>query len=638
VEARRLFPRQLTILHFHNFTPAFQIPEFFSPRLKLSPAILRPKEEDTMIFLFAFTLAALIVSIILGVWVAVLLILERKKRSADENTFRIFRATAESKAKDLAEQLAKLHRQNERLSKWTAVADADDAAREIRQSAQRALKEAEDKVHATMRDAEHRAAALIDEAKGQAALETKEARARAKELTEEAQNKLAAATQRSMDIIASANAKAEQTAGKAFDAVRNAEEYQRVAEAMKNIIEGYGDWYVVPADSLLDDLAEEYGHKEAGKKLSTARSQTKDMVKNGHAARCDYVESDRHEKAMRFVIDAFNGKVDSVLSRIRHDNAGKLAQEIKDAYTLVNFNGKAFREARITEEYLDARLEELKWAAITQQLKLEEQEEQRKIREQIREEARAQREYEKAIRDAEKEEEILRKAMQKVEAQMAEASAEQRLKYETKLKEMELKLKEAVEQNQRALSMAQQTRRGHVYIISNLGSLGENIYKIGLTRRLEPLERILELGDASVPFAFDVHAIIQSDDAPALECRLHKHFALHQVNKVNHRKEFFRANIADVRSEIESLGIETKWTMLAEAREYKESQAIEEKIKSDPAAREAWLKRQLALETKDFVSHDPDEDGDNTTEVRRAAKPSKDLIPEPAQPLPANQP
>jgi hypothetical protein len=345
-----------------------------------------------------------------------------------------------------------------------------------------------------------------------------------------------------------------------------------------------------------------------------------------------YVESERREKAVRFVIDAFNGKVDSVLSRVRHDNAGKLMQEIKDAYTLVNFNGEAFRAARITGEFLDARLEELKWAAIAQELKLEEQEEQRKVREQIREEAKAQREYEKAIRDAEKEAEVLRKAMQKVEAQMAEAGAEQRLKYEAKFREMETRLKEAEERNQRAVSMAQQTRRGHVYIISNVGSLGEDVYKIGLTRRLEPADRILELGDASVPFPFDVHAMISSSDAPALECQLHKHFVLQQMNKANHRKEFFRAKLADVRKELESLGIETKWTMLAEAREYKESVAIEEKIKSDPAAREAWLKRQLALETKDFVSHELDEDGQEAAEVRLANKPAKGLIPEADQP------
>ena len=117
--------------------------------------------------------------------------------------------------------------------------------------------------------------------------------------------------------------------------------------------------------------------------------------------------------------------------------------------------------------------------------------------------------------------------------------------------------------------------------------------KIGLTRRLEPLDRIRELGDSSVPFSFDVHAIIMSDNAPALESQLQKHFRLMQVNKVNWRKEFFRASLKDVREELEKLGVEAKWTMMAEAREYRETLAIEKAIESDPAAREAWLTRQL---------------------------------------------
>ena len=108
--------------------------------------------------------------------------------------------------------------------------------------------------------------------------------------------------------------------------------------------------------------------------------------------------------------------------------------------------------------------------------------------------------------------------------------------------------------------MAQQTRRGHVYIISNVGSFGDHVYKIGLTRRLEPQDRVDELGDSSVPFRFDVHAMIYSEDAPALESKLHKHFVMMQLNKINHRKEFFRVDLNHIREEIETLGITPKWT------------------------------------------------------------------------------
>ena len=333
------------------------------------------------------------------------------------------------------------------------------------------------------------------------------------------------------------------------------------------------------------------------------------MIRNGTAATCDYVEANRRETAISFVLDAFNGKVDSILSRTKHDNAGKLDQQICDAFTLVNFNGKAFRDARIVDEYLSARLDELKWAAVTQLLSLQDREEQRHIKEQIREEARAMKEQERALREAAKEEEMLQKAMAQAQEQYEHASGEQKAMYEERLRGMADRLKEALERKERARSMAEQTKKGHIYIISNIGSFGENVYKIGLTRRDDPFDRVRELGDSSVPFGFDVHAMILNDDAPALEHQLHRHFLLMQMNKVNHRKEFFRVSLKDIREEIEKLGLTTgiKWTMTSEAREYRESLAIEQAIKVDPAQREAWIKRQVYLDiTANEVSEPTD--------------------------------
>ncbi len=124
--------------------------------------------------------------------------------------------------------------------------------------------------------------------------------------------------------------------------------------------------------------------------------------------------------------------------------------------------------------------------------------------------------------------------------------------------------------------MAQQTRRGHVYVISNIGSFGENVFKIGMTRRLEPLDRVKELGDASVPFSFDVHAMLYSDDAPTLEKELHRRFDRDSVNKVNPRKEFFRTSLAEIKQTVTQQGIDdVHWTMKSEAAEYRESLAIE---------------------------------------------------------------
>jgi len=231
-----------------------------------------------------------------------------------------------------------------------------------------------------------------------------------------------------------------------------------------------------------------------------------------------------------------------------------------------------------------------------QRVKERQREEQRAIREQMREEERARKEFERAIKQAEKEEAAINQAIDRVRQELERASEQERAAYEAQLEELNAKFLEAEARNQRAISMAQQTKRGHVYIISNVGSFGESIYKIGLTRRLEPMDRIKELGDASVPFDFDVHAIIWAEDAPALETQLHKHFLLHQVNKVNHRKEFFRAQLADIRSEIEALGVEAKWTMMSEAQQYRETLAIERAIENDPAAREQWINRQLTLD------------------------------------------
>lgn len=376
--------------------------------------------------------------------------------------------------------------------------------------------------------------------------------------------------------------------------------YTNVVTALKNKVEGYGDVYLQPVQGLLDELGEAFAHKDAGQQLKQARKAVKDIIRAGRAAACEYVDEQRREDATRFVLDAFNGKVDSILSRVRDDNHGTLAQEIRDAFALVNHGGRAFREARITQEYLEARLEELRWGAVVQALRRAQQEEQRQLREQIREEERARREHERAIREAAKEEEMLRRAMAKAEEELAVASIEQRMRYEEKLAELRSQLTEAERKGQRAVSLAQLTKRGHVYIVSNVGSLGEGVYKIGSTRRLEPRDRIKELSDASVPFDFDVHAIVMSDDAPALETTLHKSLLVHQVNKVDHRKEFFRIDLASIRAEFDRLGVTAEWTMAAEAAEYRETQAIERLIAADPQARERWLNRQRLLDPTTF--------------------------------------
>ena len=460
------------------------------------------------------------------------------------------------------------------LKKYEGILDAERKAQEVIAEATRILSEA---------NSESR------NIKSQAIMQANAQKVNAEKLFENVSND-------AVKIIKQAELKALEIAGDAYYALENTRELERTAKAMKNIISGYGSEYIVPSFSLLDDLAEEFGHTEAGEKLKFARERSKLMVKNGTAGTCEYVETTRRDIAINFVLDAFNGKVDSILSKVKKDNYGILEQKIKDAFQVVNNNGRAFRNAVITQAYLQSRLDELKWAVIAHELKWQEQEEQRKIKEQIREEEKARRDFEKAMREAQKEEETLKKLIERAQKEVTGANLEQRSAMEEKLRELEEKLRIAEDKNQRAISMAQQTKAGNVYIISNIGSFGENVFKIGMTRRLEPLDRVRELGDASVPFDFDVHTLIFSEDAPKLEKELHKKFMLSQMNKVNPRKEFFRLDIAEIKTEIESRGIDAKWTLRAEALQYRESLAIDKTIKEDTEKRLEWERMQLKAE------------------------------------------
>lgn len=479
------------------------------------------------------------------------------------------------------------------LSKYQGIVDVEKRANNM---LERAKKQADELVLF----AENQAGSLIvsaqlwlEEAKGQSKKIRSEAKEQAKLLNEKSKEILATSTIEAGKIIDTANERAKEIAGEAYDALKNVENLEKSAKAMRNVIDGYGDKYLVPSYILIDNLAEDFGHLEAGIELKKARERTRLMVQNKTAAQCDYVETNRKETAVNFVTDAFNGKVDSILANAKHDNYGTLGQKIKDSYYLVNNLGKAFRNAKITQEYLNNRLEELKWTCTAFELKLKEREEQRLIKEQIREEEKARRDFEKAIKDAQKEEDLLKKAIEKIQKEMGMVSADQVSKYEEKLNDLNERLAIAEEKNQRALSMAQQTKIGHVYIISNVGSFGEDVFKIGMTRRLEPLDRVRELGDASVPFGFDVHSFIFSEDAPAMERELHKKFLLLQVNKVNPRKEFFKVSLLDIRNEIESMGLNPKWTMIAEAKQYRESLSIEKAIKENSLIEADWKRNQL---------------------------------------------
>ena len=152
---------------------------------------------------------------------------------------------------------------------------------------------------------------------------------------------------------------------------------------------------------------------------------------------------------------------------------------------------------------------------------------------------------------------------------------------EKRIAELEKTLAEAHEASERARAMAEMTKSGYVYIISNVGSFGENVVKIGLTRRLDPEDRVRELGDASVPFGFDIHAMVYSDEAPSLEYALHQEFADRRINLTNFRKEFFSVGLDEVEKAVSKLAPTASFFKDREAQEWHETLAKRNQVLAD---------------------------------------------------------
>jgi hypothetical protein len=208
----------------------------------------------------------------------------------------------------------------------------------------------------------------------------------------------------------------------------------------------------------------------------------------------------------------------------------------------------------------------------------------------MREEETARREMERAKLEAEREEQREQAALRKAREQLQGAEGALRERLMLKLTDVEQRLA-AAQEKKRSISQAQLTKVGFVYIISNIGSFGDEVYKIGMTRRLVPQDRIDELGDASVPFEFDVHAIIKTMDAPALENALHKAFHLRRMNRVNERKELFRVTLAEIQAAVKANHGEFELTLVAEAAEHRKTLAIldeERRRPTEAQPEQAW--------------------------------------------------
>jgi hypothetical protein len=330
------------------------------------------------------------------------------------------------------------------------------------------------------------------------------------------------------------------------------------------------------------DTSDEYRRQ-----LEVLYNNEKEMIGSNNAIVCDTEWTVSGSKAEgskmtkqnhKLMLRAFNGECDAALAKVRWDNATKMEERIRKAFETINKSGEVNR-SHITNQFLDLKINELRLTFEYQEKIKQEKDEQRQIQEEMREEEKARREIERAKEDAEKEEARYEKALEKAREEAQKASGDKLDKLNEKVIQLEAQLKAAQEMKERAISRSQITKSGHVYIISNIGSFGENVFKIGMTRRLEPLDRVKELGDASVPFSFDVHAIAYSENAPELENKIHKQFEINRINLVNNRKEFFSISLDDVEDWSKCIGIDLRLTKIAEARDYRETLAIRTKGK-----------------------------------------------------------
>ena len=314
------------------------------------------------------------------------------------------------------------------------------------------------------------------------------------------------------------------------------------------------------------------------KEITQIKQQQKDMISLKNAIYCNTewaVEGSTAKgrtmtnRGIRLTARAFNNECDAAISNSRWNNIDRMEQRIKKTYEAINKLNQSSAIV-ISHEYYNLKLKELRLAYEYADKKQQEKAEQQEIKRQMREEAKLEQEVEKALKDEEKYNKLLEKA--KGEADKASGPKLELLN--EKIVKLSQELKDAHEKSDRAKSMAEQTKRGHVYVISNIGSFGKDVYKIGMTRRLEPIDRVKELGDASVPFVFDVHAMIHSEDAPALESALHRKFDQSRLNLVNSRKEFFRIGLSEIKSQVREISPDAEFIETAEARDYRESQSI----------------------------------------------------------------
>jgi hypothetical protein len=315
-------------------------------------------------------------------------------------------------------------------------------------------------------------------------------------------------------------------------------------------------------------------------RLLEIRARQKDAVREGTAVSGSTawaIDGDT-KKGGRMVADmqklllrAFNAECDDVVEHVKYNNVEISERRITASREAISKLG-AMMGISITSVYYGMKLDELHLAFEWQQKKQQEKEEQREARAEMKEAQRLARELEEERRKLEKEQTHYQNALAKINAQLAQATGDEAAAIEEKKAHIEQQLDKIDTAFKEVDYREANQRAGYVYIISNIGAFGENVYKIGMTRRLDPSDRVDELGDASVPFKFDIHAMIFSDDAPKLEAALHNAFADRKLNFVNQRREFFNVTLDEIKKVVkENFDKSVEFIDTPPAEQYRES-------------------------------------------------------------------
>lgn len=344
--------------------------------------------------------------------------------------------------------------------------------------------------------------------------------------------------------------------------------------------------------------------EEAEKKMTLAVGIRKEgqRLKNEALAMIKKVTEENEvllEAVQTVTNEWINDTFKAISDKLSSDNYEVQKSRLAKAFEICRGSGVEFVSV---EEAAFFRRLELDWKK--ECVKQKARDEQARIRDIMREEQKAEKERASEIKRIEKEEREIALKQRELEERLKVLRELEMLKRLTAEQKEELTavtaqnadLAVALVNAERAKSQAQSTKAGHVYVISNIGSFGENLFKVGMTRRLVPMERVKELGDASVPFEFDVHIMVATEDAPALESKLHEALWDNRVNLVNNRKEFFRVQLDVIKKFIDKYGGEIEYEFIP-----------------NPAASQ-WRESEIRRKVGNMSSYDPSIDADTSEE------------------------